>query len=361
MGDPLQNGDVIHRLEAAIDRWSAELAEAQTGLDRGFTKVRDHMGTLPPGERSPATEALQAVAEALTGARAVIVVLVERVSALEQALIQAARDDAEKADAHWNDLLGRIDRLAGDVAELKASQDRTGGAEDQADQTTASGVAEQLSHALRDREEAHQEIVKLRQTLEAARAAAGQAAGEPGRPMTDRPEHGGEGALAWSTGEELAVGPLEAFDADGQRRRMAEILVRAGVLTMEQVRESLATQEREPQKRLGSILVEQGMVSEAIVGRVLASQLRLPFVVLGQESLDAAAVDLVGRKLAAHHRCFPVRIDGGRLVLAMANPLDLIAIEDVELATGQRVDPVVAAGEDIGAAIERAYGPAVSA
>ena len=148
---------------------------------------------------------------------------------------------------------------------------------------------------------------------------------------------------------------LSGFDADGRRRRMGDILVDAGVITREQLEEALQLQQEQPQRRLGAILVEMGQTESDVIAQVLACQLKLPFVRLEDQVPEEAAVRLVSGRLASHHRCIPIRIGEDTVVVAMANPLDLIAIEDMELSTGRRVDPVVAAEADIAKAIEWFY------
>ena len=67
------------------------------------------------------------------------------------------------------------------------------------------------------------------------------------------------------------------------------------------------------------------------------------------------AIRLVPAYLVKNHRCLPISKDGKRLRVAMENPLDLIAIEDIELATGCTVEPAVATSDAITSAIERFY------
>ncbi|MCL4690979.1 MAG: hypothetical protein KJ060_00485 [Candidatus Hydrogenedentes bacterium] len=149
---------------------------------------------------------------------------------------------------------------------------------------------------------------------------------------------------------------LSGFDSDGRRRRMGDILVDAGVLTQEQLEHALQEQQEHPQRRLGAILVDLGHTESEVVAQVLACQLKLPFIHLESDVPEESAVRLVNGRLCRHHHCIPVRIEDETVILAMSNPLDLIAIEDIELATSRRVDPVVAAEPDIAKAIDWFYG-----
>jgi predicted nucleic acid-binding Zn-ribbon protein len=149
---------------------------------------------------------------------------------------------------------------------------------------------------------------------------------------------------------------LSGFDSEGRRRRMGEILVDAGVLTEGQLEHALQEQQDHPQRRLGAILVELGHTESDVIAQVLACQLRLPFLHLEQDVPEENAIRLVSGRLCRHHHCVPVRIEDETVLLAMSNPLDLIAIEDIELATSRRVNPVVAAEPDIAKAIDWFYG-----
>jgi predicted nucleic acid-binding Zn-ribbon protein len=150
---------------------------------------------------------------------------------------------------------------------------------------------------------------------------------------------------------------IAAFDPRGHKKRIGEILVESGLLNARQLDEVLREQARDPRRRLGALVVERGYTSEHVVARILAAQLRLPFSDLRDEDIDPAAPALLGAHLARLHHCVPMRREDDRLILAMVNPLDLIAIEDVELTTGCRVDPVVATPAAIDFIISR-YGAA---
>lgn len=140
----------------------------------------------------------------------------------------------------------------------------------------------------------------------------------------------------------LAATDIAAFDAHGHKRRMGDILVEAGVLTQEQLEDALVQQESDPHRRFGAIVVERGYTTEEAVARILAAQLRLPYVSLLPGTYDASVPRLISAHLARLHKAVPIRQQTGVLTVAMANPLDLIAIEDIEIASRCRVEPVVA-------------------
>ncbi len=151
-----------------------------------------------------------------------------------------------------------------------------------------------------------------------------------------------------------------AHDASGQARSMGEILIDAGIITLKQLDSALEEQRTAKKRRLGSILVEKGLIREEIVAQVVGSQLNLPFVRLADQSIEKAALALMDGRLATHHMCFPISATSENITIAMANPLDLIAIEDLEFATSLKVKPVVATLSDIISAIVQHYGVAIA-
>ena len=147
-----------------------------------------------------------------------------------------------------------------------------------------------------------------------------------------------------------------AYDTGNKRRAMGEILVNAGIISQRQLEKALEEQQGNKQRRLGSILVEKGLIADEIVAQVLASQLRLPFVRLADLTIAPEASRLMNGRLATHHMSIPIRYEDGTVTVAMANPHDLIAIEDIEIETESNVEAVVATLADITSAIVRVYG-----
>lgn len=144
------------------------------------------------------------------------------------------------------------------------------------------------------------------------------------------------------------------------RRRIGDILVEGGVVTPEQLQEALARQRR-TRERLGRVLVEMGAATELQIAQALADQLGLRFINLAGQRLDPAAIRLVPEVLARKRRIVPVSFDGDSLLVALADPLDVFAIDDVAIAARRPVKGAVALESDIAAAIERAYGMGAAA
>jgi type IV pilus assembly protein PilB len=101
--------------------------------------------------------------------------------------------------------------------------------------------------------------------------------------------------------------------------------------------------------------VARGIVTSAQVAMARAAQLGLPFVELAEETGDADALALVPAALCHRNKVLPLRVEHGQLVLAITDPTDVLALDDVRAAAGMRIRPVVAENDDLVAAIERLY------
>lgn len=136
------------------------------------------------------------------------------------------------------------------------------------------------------------------------------------------------------------------------RERLGELLVRAGLITAEQLEQMLEVQARDGGK-LGEILVSQLVLTEDQIVEALAEQKGLEHVSLSGYDIDRAAVNLIPERMAFTRLVIPIAFDGSSLILAMADPLDIEAIDDVEMRTGLRVTPVVASRSQIVHAIDK--------
>ncbi len=147
---------------------------------------------------------------------------------------------------------------------------------------------------------------------------------------------------------------LEAASApEGHKIPMGQILTSAGVVSERQLQSALDYQREGRRQALGGLLVDLGYTTEDAIAQALAAQLALPYVVLADESVDPAAVSVVPAHLARRHAAFPLRFHGHALRVAMANPLDLIALEDLRIASNAHIRPCVAARGEIASLIER--------
>ena len=139
------------------------------------------------------------------------------------------------------------------------------------------------------------------------------------------------------------------------RKRIGDLLVDAGVITPDQLQQALH-QQKEMKKRLGDVLISEGYISQQQFIEVLEFQLGIPHVQLFRQKIEPKIIALIPQKLATMHGVLPLRVDGGKLILAMSDPLDYFAIDEIRIATGMRVDPVIASKDELTRAINRHYG-----
>jgi type IV pilus assembly protein PilB len=141
---------------------------------------------------------------------------------------------------------------------------------------------------------------------------------------------------------------------------LAQILLANGLVT-EDVLAEAQFEQRAMHKPLGRILVDREVITEGQLLLGLAAQMSLEFVDLRDESVDAAAVALVPEVLARRHGIIPIGFDeDGRLRLAMSDPANVLAIDDVRTITERAVVPLVATHEDVLAAIDQYHNADVS-
>jgi type IV pilus assembly protein PilB len=135
---------------------------------------------------------------------------------------------------------------------------------------------------------------------------------------------------------------------------LADVLLEEGLITAEQL--DRATEEQERLGRtLGRVLIDLGMVKETDLVAALARQVGLDYVDLGEHQIDPAAASLVSEQVARRYRAMPIGFHDSRLVVAMSDPSNVFALDDIRTITGMDVKPVVATAADIEAAIRR-YG-----
>jgi type IV pilus assembly protein PilB len=123
-------------------------------------------------------------------------------------------------------------------------------------------------------------------------------------------------------------------------KRLGDLLVEDGVLSPAKLEEALKRQ-RSSGKRIGDVLQEMEVVIEAQILDALSRQLGIPKIDLGDVAPDAEIAGLVDPEVIKRHRAMPVRLDGNELVVAMVDPLNLMAIDDIRLATGYDVKPYI--------------------
>jgi type IV pilus assembly protein PilB len=136
--------------------------------------------------------------------------------------------------------------------------------------------------------------------------------------------------------------------------KLGEILVRENLLTPQQLREALDYQ-REHGGRLGFNLVKLGLVSDDMVTAVLSRQYGVPSVNLDLFEVDPAVLRLIPREVAEKYSVLPLSRVGATLTLAMVDPTNVFAMDDIKFMTGLNIEPVVVSEAGVQEAIEHYY------
>jgi len=140
-------------------------------------------------------------------------------------------------------------------------------------------------------------------------------------------------------------------------QRLGDLLVREKVITPEQLEKALKAQREAGQHaRLGSTLVNMGYVSDEEVTNFLSRQYGVPAINLQYFEIDPAVVKLIPEDTAKRYQVLPLSRVGAALTIAMADPTNVFAMDDIKFMTGFNIEPVVASEPAIAEAIEKAYG-----
>jgi type IV pilus assembly protein PilB len=133
---------------------------------------------------------------------------------------------------------------------------------------------------------------------------------------------------------------------------LGTLLVRDGAITPEQLERALAEKRGAPERRLGEILVEHGAATRSEIARVLAEQHALPFLELDETSIEPEAAVLLPEALARRYHALPVQLlEDGSVLVAVADPTNVLFSDELRLALGLPVRAGVAAADAIEAAI----------
>jgi type IV pilus assembly protein PilB len=136
--------------------------------------------------------------------------------------------------------------------------------------------------------------------------------------------------------------------------RLGDLLIREGLITREQLEQSLIEQ-RNTGMRLGYCLVKLGVVQETEITKALARQYRMPAVDLSRFEVDPKIIKLVPADVAVKHMVLPLKRDGRTLTVAMADPTSMGVVDDLKFITRYDIFPVIAGEYTLRTAIERYY------
>src|ERR1044071_2575333 len=137
-------------------------------------------------------------------------------------------------------------------------------------------------------------------------------------------------------------------------KRLGELLVREKLISLQQLRKAQEEQKKSG-SNLGYTLAKLGYISDGEITSFLSSQYRLPSINLDEYEIEPDVLKLVSREVCEKHKIIPISRSGSALIVAMADPTNLHAIDDIKFLTGFNVEPVVASETGIIEAIDRAY------
>ena len=137
------------------------------------------------------------------------------------------------------------------------------------------------------------------------------------------------------------------------RKRLGDLLVESFVITNEQLDYALSNKSRD--EKLGDFLIRENLLTEQQLIEVLEFQLGIPHVSLNQFAIEPELIQLVPKELAKRTNIMPIRKEKNKLMIAMADPMDYFAIEEVRMATGCQIETSIAAKDDLFRTISKYY------
>ena len=140
-----------------------------------------------------------------------------------------------------------------------------------------------------------------------------------------------------------------------EKKRLGDILLQAGMVTPDQLSKAVESQKK-TKERLGKSLIRLGFVTEENLIKTLAHQLKINHVNLKEEKIDSSLLKLIPEKVARRHLVLPLTRMGQVLLVAMADPLNIFALDDLAFQTGLEIEPVIASEQDILTTLGALYG-----
>ncbi|MGB9682546.1 MAG: type II secretion system ATPase GspE [bacterium] len=139
-----------------------------------------------------------------------------------------------------------------------------------------------------------------------------------------------------------------------QKKRIGDILIERHLVDEDTINRALAIQQKTGEK-LGDILYKMGAINEEDLYSALAEIYNVPYVDLDTVSIDPELVKLIPEHISRRYKLIPIRIDGDKIIIGMANPVNIYALDDVRIITGREVDPVLVSEKQIEKALDRIY------
>ena len=143
--------------------------------------------------------------------------------------------------------------------------------------------------------------------------------------------------------------------ADNSKIRIGDLMVSAGYITDDQLKEALGIQKESGGKRIGQVLLDLGYVTEVQMLSALADRLNIQLIDITAVPIDVETVKLVPKQLAEQYVMLPIAQENGEVILAVNDPLNLYAIEDIRQTIGMPVRTVLAQENPLKEAINYQY------
>ncbi len=137
--------------------------------------------------------------------------------------------------------------------------------------------------------------------------------------------------------------------------KLGDLLLKAKLITQDQLGEALKLQQSSGMK-LGEALVKLGAVTEDDITETLSAQFGVPSINLSHFEIDPSVLKLVAADVARKYNILPVNKTGATVTIAMSDPTNVFALDDIKFMTGYNVEPVVASEQSLQIAIDRHYG-----
>ncbi|OGX35576.1 MAG: type II secretion system protein GspE, partial [Omnitrophica WOR_2 bacterium RIFCSPLOWO2_02_FULL_50_19] len=145
----------------------------------------------------------------------------------------------------------------------------------------------------------------------------------------------------------------------GIKERLSEILIKKGAITEEKLNQALLVQ-KEKGGSLGDILVSLGAITQRDLLAILSQELGIPPISLSKFKIDPEITKFIPKKIAANYQIMPISKMGNVLTVAMADPLNVFALDDIKNVTGMDITPIITTQDDVRAAIDQHYGSAAT-
>lgn len=137
-------------------------------------------------------------------------------------------------------------------------------------------------------------------------------------------------------------------------KQLGELLIERGILNQRQLDKALSIQ-KEKGGLIGEVIVELGFAKEEDIAQALTAQYGFPYLPLANYDINPEIINVIPGRVARQYLLIPIDKTGNNLTIAMSNPLNFQAIEDVEVLTGCNIQTFVSTSSDIKKAIEKYY------